>query len=303
MRKKVDVIVVNWDSGEKTLHAVQPYINYESATIICNIIVVDNASIDDSLFILKNKVNRIIANDKNLGFGKACNQALKESNADYVLLLNPDTISEPVVLEELVKYLEENREYGITGPRQVDDNKNILKTCGRFRTFKTALFELIGLSKLLPYLFTPVPIMTDWDHLESKEVDQVIGSYMVIRRSLINDIGFMDEDFFVYAEDTDLSIRFKYAGYKTFYNSDVSIFHKCGGTGNLRKANRLFYSLSSRRKYWEKHLGKSNSYVLTTISILIEPFLRMIDSLIKERNPQVITIGRAYLMYIKEIIR
>lgn len=303
MRKKVDIIVVNWNSGGKTLNALRPYINYESAVIFCNIIVVDNASTDDSVSTLKNRVSRIIVNDKNLGFGKACNLALKESNADYILLLNPDTISKPVVLEELVKFLEENIEYGITGPRQVDKNQNILKTCGRFRTFKTALFEVIGLSKLLPYFFTPAPIMTDWDHLKSKEVDQVMGSYMVIRKSILNEIGFMDEDFFVYAEDTDLSVRSKHAGYKTFYNSELSIFHECGGSGKLMKTIRLFYSLSSRRKYWRKHLGKLDSYVLTTISIVIEPFLRMVDSLIKEKNPRVITIGKAYLMYINEIIR
>lgn len=167
MCKKVDVIVVNWNSGNITMQAVAPYINYSSSTICCNVIVVDNASTDESPDLFKNKITKVIANTENVGFGKACNQAFNKSEADYILLLNPDTLSNPIVLEQLVAFLEKNPNYGVTGPAQVDKNGKILSTCGRFPTFKTSLFEVLGLSKTLPHIFPPVPIMTDWDHLQS----------------------------------------------------------------------------------------------------------------------------------------
>ncbi|MEP6594837.1 MAG: glycosyltransferase family 2 protein, partial [Ginsengibacter sp.] len=205
MCKTVDIIVINWNSGSITLQAVAPYINYISSRICCNIIVVDNASTDDSLNLFKDRISNVIVNTKNLGFGKACNQAFARSNADYILLLNPDSLSEPRVLEELVSFLEKNPNYASTGPAQVDSQGKVLKTCGRFPTFKTALFEVLGLSKIFPKIFTPVPIMTDWDHMQSRDVDHVMGSYMLLRKSIIDKIGFMDDDYFVYMEDMDLS--------------------------------------------------------------------------------------------------
>jgi GT2 family glycosyltransferase len=145
MCKKIDIIVVNWNSGSITLKAVTPYINYTSSCICCNVIVVDNASTDDSLILFKNRIRNVIVNNENLGFGKACNQAFSISEADYILLLNPDTISQPVVLEELVSFLEKNHNYGSTGPAQVDKHGNVLRTCGRFTTFRTGFIVVLGL--------------------------------------------------------------------------------------------------------------------------------------------------------------
>lgn len=303
MCKKVDIIVVNWNSGESTLNAIRPYIDYKSATIYCNIIVVDNASTDNSQVILKNKVNKLITNDKNVGFGKACNQAFTGSTADYILLLNPDTLSEPVVLEKLVEFLGENPAYGIIGPSQLDKNKKVLKTCGRFPTYKTAIFEILGISKILPKVFTPAPIMVDWDHSESRDVDHVMGSYMVIRKSVLDEIGFMDDRYFMYLEDMDLSKRFSDAFFKTFYHSNYSIFHEGGGTGHKQKEHRLFYSLSSRRMYWRKHLAESNYLLLTALSITAEPVLRIIDSTVKEGLDGTKKVCKAYYMYLKSLLR
>ncbi len=302
MYKKVDIIVVNWNSGNLTLQATAPYLNYSSDTIHCNVIVVDNASTDDSLFLFKGVVKDVIVNKKNLGFGKACNQAFEGSNADYILLLNPDAASQPAVLEGLVSFLEKNLAYGSVGPQQIGKDGNILKTCGRFPSFKTALFEILGLSKLFPKLFTPAPIMTDWDHKQSSDVDHVMGSYMLIRKSILDKIGFMDDEFFVYMEDMDLSKRIHNEGYKTFYNTSFAIFHEGGGTGYKQKANRLFYSLSAKNIYWRKYFNRFSYYLLTALSLIIEPFLRVVDSLIKEKKLNIKIIGKAYFRYIKKLL-
>ena len=304
MSKNVDIILINWNSGKKTMEAVAPYLNYKSADICCNIIIVDNASSDDSTQLFSGSIKNIIYNKKNRGFGKACNQAFKLCNGDYILLLNPDTISNPSVLENLVAFLEKNPKYAITGPQQHGLDEKVLKTCCRFPNFKRSLFEVLGLSKAFPKIFTSPLIMTEWDHLQSKEVDHVMGSYMLIRKSIIDKIMcFMDDDYFVYLEDVDLSKRISNAGFKTFYNSECSIYHEGGGTGPNLIARRLFYSLSSRRIYWIKHIGNTKSFILTFFSIAIEPFLRIIDSLRKERKLGLKKIGKAYYMYIKEMMR
>ena len=302
MLQKVDIIIINWNSGKETLEAVAPYLNYKSDTISCNVVVVDNASSDNSSVLFKGHINDVIYNTTNAGFGKACNQAFNKSNADYILLLNPDTISDTYVLENLVEFLKNNPAYAVTGPQQKDKNGMVLKTCCRFPTFKRSLFELSGFSKMFPKIFTPALIMTDWDHSQSKDVNHVMGSYMLIRKSVVDKIGFMDDDYFVYLEDVDLSRRINNAGFKTYYNSENCIFHEGGSTGQKSESQRLFYSLTSRRIYWEKHLGKTKAFILTSFSLGIEPFLRVIDSLIKERKMGLKKIGKAYYWYIKKMI-
>jgi GT2 family glycosyltransferase len=301
MPKKVDIIVVNWNAGEKTLQAVTPYLQYNSLVISCHVIVVDNASVDDSVNILAGRQIELIQNNKNVGFSKACNQALRMSSADYILLLNPDTTSTVDVLEALVQFLEANPAYAMAGPSQLDTNRNLLRTCARFPTFKTSLFDVLGLSKAFPKYFTPAPIMADWDHRTSKEVDHVMGSYMLIRKPVLEKVGYMDEGYFVYFEDLDLSKRCSDAGFKTFYHNKHSILHEAGGTGHKAESERLFYSLSSRYVYWRKHFNKISSLLLTTLSLTVEPFLRLVDSLIKEKEPAFKKIGNAYSRYYKKI--
>jgi GT2 family glycosyltransferase len=299
MKKKIDIIVVNWNSGILTKQAVQPYINYQSDIIDCRVILVDNASNDNSVDLLKDTVQNLIVNTRNLGFGKACNQAYENSTADYILLLNPDTQSNISTLENLTVFLESEPAYAVTGPKQIDGNGNTIRTCGRFPSFKTALFEITGLSKLLPNFFTPAPIMTDWNHRQSRDVDHIMGSYMLIRKSVLNQVGFFDDDYFLYGEDVDLSRRISKAGFKSFYNSKYSIYHMGGGTGNKETALRLYYSLTARRIYWKKHLAYLSYIPLVILSFLIEPFLRIINSLIKEKKLQLKVIGKAYWLYIK----
>ena len=302
MEKIIDIIIINWNSGALTIKAGAPYLGYKSERISCNIIVVDNASTDNSLFLLNNKTDQLILNNKNLGFGKACNQAFKLCKGDYILLLNPDTESSTVVLEELVEFLEKNSDYAVTGPQQTNENLQIIRTCARFPDFITSSFDILGLSKIFPNVFTPAPIMIDWDHKESKDVDHVMGSYMLIKRPILNKIGFMDDDYFVYFEDLDLSKRIHNAGLKTFYNHQCSIIHTRGGTGDKATLKRLYYSMSARRIYWKKHLNLFSYILLTFLSLTIEPFLRLLDIIIKEKRIAIKTIATAYYLYFKTMI-
>ena len=297
MPKKVGIIVINWNSGSLTALAIAPYLNYESANIICKVIVVDNASTDDSLLILKQYPIQIIINSENNGFGHACNQALEQlSGVEYILLLNPDTTATFTILESLIDFLEKNSGYAVTGPQQKNENGQVIKSCGRFPTFKTALYEVLGISKILPQYFKPAPIMLDWDHSQSREVDHIMGSYMLIRKKVIDITGFMDNEYFVYWEDIDLSKRITNKGFKSFYNSKYCILHKGGGSGDKIPAIRLFYSISARRIYWNKHLGYNAAFFLTFLSLTMEPLIRILKS-----PQQMKPIIKAYNLYVKKI--
>lgn len=304
MSEEVDIIVVNWNSGALTLKAVQPYLNYSSLKIKCSVIIVDNASSDNSKNLFEGAVDHVIYNNENEGFGKACNQAFHSGwcNGQYILLLNPDTISDPSVLEYLVGFLNNNPDYAVAGPKQVDKNGNVLLTCGRFPTFFTALAEVCGLSKIFPKIFVPAPIMTDWDHSYSRDVDHIMGSYMLIRKSIIEKIGFMDESYFTYYEDLDLSKRIAEEGVKSFYDHDHFIYHEGGSSGDKVTSRRLFYSLSSRRNYWKKYFGTLQVSILTILSFIVEPFLRLIDSAIKTRKLPLARIINSYYWYFRKVI-
>ena len=296
-RVRVDVILVNWNSGELSCEALSPYLNYQSESLHCVIHVVDNASTDNSHRALDAPAYHLIRNAQNLGFGKACNKAYPFCSGEYILLLNPDTRSSVTVLEKLVCFLENNPGFAVAGPQQTDETDTISRTCGRFPTFLTACFEVIGLSKIAPNVFLPAPIMQDWNHLESREVDHVMGSYMLIRKSALEKTGFMDEDYFVYMEDLDLSKRLHDAGYKAFFDATCKVFHAGGASGDKASAKRLSYSLHSRRIYWKKHLGPVSFIVLNILSLTIEPLIRIAQSLTNKNKPRIWSILKVYANY------
>jgi GT2 family glycosyltransferase len=293
MTKRIGIIVINWNCGNLTYKAITPYLNCESDKIICEIAVVDNASVDDSISILKPLDITLIENKMNMGFGHACNQALKKLNVDYVLLLNPDTGSEPTTLETLTDFLENNPAYAVTGPQQRYENGKVIRCCGRFPSFTTSLWELLGLSKIRPSIFTPAPIMTDFDHIESRDVDHIMGSYMLIRKSVIDSTGFMNEEYFVYGEDIDLSKRISKKGFKSYYNSSNFIIHATGSSGDKASTKRLYYSIDARRIYWKTYYSKTAVAVLTFLSLTIEPLLRIFKSPL-----QTGTVLKAYFFYV-----
>jgi len=293
MTKRIGIIVVNWNCANLTYEAIKPYLNYKSDKFICEIVVVDNASVDDSITILKPLNIILIENKLNMGFGHACNQALKKLSVDYVLLLNPDTGSEPATLETLADFLENNPAYAVTGPQQRYENGKVIRCCGRFPSFKTSVSELLGLSKILPSIFTPAPQMTDFDHIESRDVDHIMGSYMLIRKSAIDSTGFMNEEYFVYGEDLDLSKRISKKGLKSFYNFSCFIIHLTGASGDKASTKRLYYSIDARRIYWKTYFSKPAVTILTFLSFTIEPLLRICNSPLKTG-----TILKAYFLYL-----
>lgn len=285
MLPTVDIVIVNWNAGELLYECVSSIKNalnnnYELKSVV----VVDNYSADSSLDKL-NEIDlpiKIIRNDKNLGFAKACNIGVFSCDSDYVLILNPDTKLYEDSIYKPLKFLIDNFEnkIGMLGVKIVDAKNEISKNCARFPSPIKIIYQSIGLDKVCPRIFKP-HFMIEWNHDENRVVDQIMGSYILMPRFLFKTLNGYDEQFFVYYEDLDLSLRAKQLGWKNYYFSESKIFHKGGGTSDKVKASRLFYSLDSKLKYSKKHFSK-NSYLLILFFVfLFEPISRILFALFK----------------------
>lgn len=275
----IDIIIVNWNAGVLLSNAVNSIINSNFKDYF--IYVVDNGSTDNSLDLLpKNNRIEIIANNYNLGFGAACNQAISRGNSKYVLLLNPDTLVFEDTLGKSIDFMEHHGEISVMGCKHLDENRNIRPSCSRFPNFITSLYDIVGLSKIFPNCFKPSTIMKDWDHNTSGYVDQVMGAFMFIRREIFENIGLFDERFFVYYEDMDLSKRIVGANGKIYYNSEISIYHEGCGTSKAVKDIRLFYSLRSKLLYYKKHFNNYEYRILFVLVFSVEFISRQLQAII-----------------------
>lgn len=279
MRATLDIIIVNWNAGNQLRECL------ESITAagckgfdLKRVVVVDNASTDGSAKCLNDLPLplTIVENKENRGFAAACNQGATGSKADYLLFLNPDTKLFEKSLEVPIGFMEqpENKKVAITGIQLVADSGEVERTCARFPTPGRIFSKMLGLDRLFPRFF-PSHFMLEWNHLESREVDQVMGAFFLVRRSVFETLGGFDERFFVYMEDLDFSLCAQDLGCQSYYLADAKAYHKGGGSSEQVKAVRMFYSLRSRILYGYKHFGRPAADVLLIATILIEPFSRL----------------------------
>jgi GT2 family glycosyltransferase len=201
------------------------------------VIIVDNASSDDTLQMLAGEYPavRLITNSSNLGFTHPVNQALQLSQGRYMLLLNPDTVVLPGAINELVGYIETHPEVGICGPKVLNGDGTLQKACKRGVSRPWATFSYFsGLYALFPHskLFGGY-LLNYLDEDKIHEVDGISGSCMLIRRSVVDQIGYLDERFFAYQEDADYCFQAKKAGWKVVYFPSAQIIHY-GGQGGSR---------------------------------------------------------------------
>ncbi len=231
--------------------------------------VVDNASTDGSADMVQTEFpqvhlirteNRGYAAGNNLGlraFGFTDEGRKTKDNATpcYALLLNPDTVLPPSALADMLAFMEAHPQAGVAGPRLVREDGSLDKACRRsFPTPEVALYRLSGLGRLFPrsrrfgrynVTYLPPDVTT--------EVDSVVGAFMLIRGEVLNQIGLLDERYFMYAEDLDFCYRAKQQGWQVWYNADVTVLHYKGRSSRQRStfANAKFYE--TMRLFHDKH--------------------------------------------------
>ena len=247
-------------------------------------VVVDNASMDESLQGLENiKIPLVVLhNPVNRGFGAASNLGAAESKSNYLLFLNPDTRLYENSLSKCLEFLTDskNTDIGVLGIQMLDEKGRIWRTCSCFPTAHTFLTAVFGLDRMFPETFKN-HLMVDWDHAASRKVDHVMGSFYMVRSVLFEGLGGFDERFFVYLEDLDFSLRARQAGSDVYYYAGVSAYHRGGGVSEKVRATRLFYALRSRILYSYKHFDWVGATVVCLTTLCVEPFTRIVLAVLK----------------------
>lgn len=239
----LSVIIVNYNTKDlldqclNSIYTINHKYNLE-------IFVVDNASIDGSLELVKGKYPQVklIANQENLGFAKANNLAILKSSGRYVLLLNSDTIILPGSFDLVIDFMDQNPQVGITGCKVERANGSLDLACRRsFPTPRVAFYRMVGLSKLFPKHreFGRYNLLY-LDENEAYQVDSVMGAYMLVRREALDQAGILDEDFFMYGEDLDWCYRIKEKGWQVYYYPAARIIH-LKGESSKKQSYRMIY--------------------------------------------------------------
>ncbi len=280
---KLSVIIVNYNVEhflEQCLYSVEKAI----VGIESEVWVVDNSSVDGSLAMLSDKFPwvKCIANTDNLGFSKANNQAIRLSKGEYVLLLNPDTIVESDTFSKTIDFMDSHPDGGGLGVKMIDGKGNFLPESKRgLPTPEVAFYKIFGLSKLFKKSkrFGKYHL-TYLDKDETFEVDVLSGAFMMLRMETIEKVGMLDEDYFMYGEDIDLSYRITQGGYKNYYFSDTTIIHYKGESTKKGSLNYVFVFYNAMRIFARKHFsGKSKSFFISLINFAI--YLRATLSIAK----------------------
>ncbi|MCC6690541.1 MAG: glycosyltransferase family 2 protein, partial [Bacteroidia bacterium] len=262
MGVKLSVIIVNYNVEfflEQCLHSVRAGIKNSFAEVF----IVDNNSVDGSVQMVKNKFPEfcLIENKKNTGFAFANNQAIRLSKGEYVLLLNPDTVVEEDTFVKAIEFMDKHVDAGGLGVKMIDGKGRFLPESKRgLPTPSVAFYKVFGLSKLFPKskLFGRYHLGF-LDNNKTSEVDVLAGAFMLLRKSVLDKIGLLDETFFMYGEDIDISYRIIKAGYKNYYFPETRIIHYKGESTRKSSVNYVFVFYNAMIIFAQKHFSQNHA--------------------------------------------
>ena len=298
----VDIVIVNWNSGAYLSACIQSIEAVEHRGYrIARVIVVDNASADDSANVASTTLPlQVVRNAQNVGFGAACNGGARMGDSDLILFLNPDTRLQPSSLTESVPHFGDRADVWVVGAALIDGGGRVQRSCARAVTGPRMIAHAIGIDRVLPSFGY---VISDWPHDKTRLVDHVIGAFYLMRRAAFERLNGFDERFFVYLEDLDLSTRVREAGGKCLFVREATAFHAGGGTTRSIKATRLFYSVRSRLQFSAKHLSALSNAAVWAISLTIEPLLRTLLALAHGSVRETSDVWSAYSKLVRWVVR
>ncbi|MBL1280235.1 MAG: glycosyltransferase [Fluviicola sp.] len=297
---QLSVIIVNYNVEyflDQCLDSVKKAMKNSSVEVI----IVDNNSIDGSLQMLNDKYSNfhLIANKDNVGFSKANNQGIEIAKGKYVLLLNPDTIVEESTFEKVIDFMEKNDDAGGLGVRMIDGKGNFLPESKRgLPTPKVAFYKIFGLSKLFPKSKKIGQYhLGHLSEFETNEVDILSGAFMLMRKKALDKVGLLDEDFFMYGEDIDLSYRIQKGGYKNYYFAGTKIIHYKGESTKKSSVNYVIVFYNAMVIFAKKHFTGKNAKLfsfLINAAIYLRAFIAVCVQFVKAMTLPV--IDAAYII-------
>ncbi len=279
---ELSVIIVNYNVKhflEQCLHSVFK----ASKNIHTEIFVVDNNSVDGSSQLVREKFPGVylIENQTNAGFSKANNQAIRNATGKYILLLNPDTVVEEDTFSKVINFMDKHPEAGGLGVKMIDGKGNFLPESKRgLPTPWVAFYKMFGLSALFPKSKKFGKYHLSYLHEDSiHEVDVLAGAFMLLRKKTIEEVGLLDETFFMYGEDIDLSYRITKGGYKNYYFPETTIIHYKGESTKKGSLNYVKVFYTAMIIFAKKHFssGKASTFsFLLHLAIWFRAFLSII---------------------------
>ena len=296
----VRIVVVNWNSGGQLAECLASLDTMEEdGFAVESVVVVDNGSRDGSTEVLNPRRRGFVAirNVENRGFAAACNQGAMLCDADYLLFLNPDARVVPRTVSEVVRFMStaEADRVGICGIKLLGEDGRVQRHCARFPSWRNFVAHSLGtraIARCAPGDF----FMYDFDHESSRAVDHVIGAFYFVRRELFAELGGFCEDYFLYLEDLDYSLRARRAGWSTYYLAEAEAFHRGGGTSARIKAARLYYSLRARIIYAFKHFSLFGAFTVALATLAVEPFPRLFRGAARGSVSEVVDTLKGYWM-------
>lgn len=277
----LSIIIVNWNTRDLLQRCLDDAASH-AGSLQYEVIVVDNASTDDSVEMLKSSYPqvRLIQNPENGGFSKANNLGIQQAQGRYYLLLNTDAFVHPGALETMVRFMDENPDTGAGGCRLYYEDGTLQRSCTAFPTLATELWQALWLDRLFPRsMIFGKYWMTYWDFNDTRPVDSIIGAFMMLRREALDEIGLLDEGYFMYSEEVDLCYRLNQAGWKIRFTPKATATHIWGGTSKRIQEKTTFLRLyQSRMRFFRKHYGRLSAF-LYKIILFGGSFTRVIGGL------------------------
>ncbi|KEQ27933.1 glycosyltransferase family 2 protein [Paenibacillus tyrfis] len=259
----LSIIILNYNTRELTLNCLKS-IYFSETTYTYEVILIDNNSRDNSVEAIQEAFPSVhlICNDVNVGYSKANNQGMRVARGRYVLLLNSDTVIQPDTLHTMIQFMDQHENIGAAGCKVVLPDGTLDKACRRgFPTPSASFYYAFGLSKIFPD--NPKFNQYQLTHLDQDKdypVDCLVGAFMMVRKEAIDQVGMLDEQFFMYGEDIDWCYRIKQGGWNIYYYPYTQIIHYKGASSR-RKPFKIIYEFHrAMYLFHQKHYRMNYSF-------------------------------------------
>ena len=254
----LSISIVNWNTKDILRNCLMSI--YKSThKISYEIFVVDNASSDGSPEMVEKRFPQVklIRNKENLGFARANNQAIKLSNGRYILLLNSDTIVLDGALDKMVEFMNDRPDAGAAGCRLLNPDGSLQKSIRNFPSLINAYWTNSLLRRLFPKAQITELVTSPKLYLTIREVDSVMGAFLILRSTVVELAGSLDEEFFMYREEIDLCYRIRKTGWKVYFCPLAEIIHLGGASSERVKSESIIRMARSNYRFYKKHYGSA----------------------------------------------
>ncbi|MCI0399258.1 MAG: glycosyltransferase family 2 protein [Chloroflexi bacterium] len=262
-RPELSIIIVSWNVRE-LLRACLRSVEAGRGGLEVEVIVVDGGSTDGSPEMVQSEFPwvRLMARPENVGFPRGNNIGLREAGGRYLLLLNPDTEIMGDALITLCRFLEENPDVGLVGPQLVNPDGTAQSSRRRFPTLATAVFESTWLQPWAPAGLLRRYYAQDLPDEATADVDWLMGACLMVRREVVEQVGLMDEAYFMYSEELDWCRRIKMAGWRVVYRPAARVLHHQGKSSDQVVTARHIYFQQAKLRYFRKYHGRAAALFL-----------------------------------------